>query len=83
MLTPEQFRERLKSPEVTPEQFRERMGRLDVPEIAEDQHFCCEKLGDNAGTGCTAIPKEWIQQCAKVLYCGGSYTNDEGTVKCN
>jgi hypothetical protein len=53
-------------------------------ESVKDQHFCCTSIDvkTSSGDGCIAIGKEHMGQCKKVLYCNGSWANDEGKVTC-
>ncbi len=57
---------------------------IEAPEYGADQHFCCKDVDDKTFVGeeCTAIPKELVNQCARVLYCAGNYTKRDGTVTC-
>ncbi|PRQ04858.1 hypothetical protein [Enhygromyxa salina] len=54
-------------------------------EIQEDQHFCCQSVSPNSpsGEGCQLVPKEYIAQCQKILYCESSWTMDDGKVTCH
>jgi hypothetical protein len=54
-------------------------------EVQEDQHFCCERLGGDgkSGEGCISIDITHVGGCNRVLYCGGSYENDNGKVTCS
>ncbi|MFO7567758.1 MAG: hypothetical protein R6X02_34265 [Enhygromyxa sp.] len=51
----------------------------------ENQHFCCNSVNSNdggSGEDCTAISKELINSCTKVLYCAGGWTKEDGVVNC-
>jgi hypothetical protein len=47
------------------------------------QHFCCSNLGGNGtGSGCITIDTSHQGACTMVLYCDGSYENNNGHVTC-
>ena len=49
-----------------------------------DQHFCCQSLDPKSPSGndCVPVDESHLAACNKVLYCEGSYTNDDGKVTC-
>jgi hypothetical protein len=56
---------------------------IETPPLIKDHYWCCGSLGTNSGEDCTEIAESQAALCAKVLYCDGNYTNDEGKVSCN
>jgi hypothetical protein len=55
------------------------------PDLVEEngQYFCCSSLGGNgSGNGCITIDASHQSACTMVLYCGGTFENNNGHVTC-
>jgi hypothetical protein len=54
-------------------------------DITEGTYFCCHDVDPvkATGDGCVTISEKQVDHCSTVLYCGGTFTKEDGTVRCN